>query len=193
VYLIVALPALTPEITPRLEIPTIEVLLLDQVPPPILVDKFAVFPTQIAEGPERVASTFLFTVIAIELSDEQFCTLVKVNVVVPSDAAVTVPELSILAISGLLLAQVPPEEGENEVVLPIQIAEGPVRFIEGLGLIVTGKDGFETQLVAALVKVKVAVPALIPVTSPVLLTVATPLLLLDHDPPVEGDNVVVDP
>jgi hypothetical protein len=59
------------------------------------------------------------------------------------------------------------------VVCPIQILLLPVIETVGLGFTVIGKVGDEGQPVIAEVKIKVAVPALIPVTTPLLFTVAT--------------------
>jgi hypothetical protein len=174
-------------------IDNIETSLLLQVPPLFVDDNEEVLPTQIEVGPEMMAGSFLLMVIVVLLSEAQFWPLVNLNVAVPSDKAVTNPALSMDAISGLLLDHTPPVLGERVVVLFIHIAEGPVKLIIGLGLIVNDKDGSETQFVVLFVNVKNAVPALIPVTTPALFIAAMLLLLLTQVPPVVGESADVDP
>jgi hypothetical protein len=119
--------------------------------------------------------------------------LVKVKVAVPADTPVTTPELVTVATAALLLAQVPPVEGDKPVVKPTQMLLGPLIFTTGKGLTVTGEVAADTQPVAVLVKVKVAKPADIPVTNPALVTVATLGSLLTQVPPLVGDKTVVEP
>jgi len=80
--------------------------------------------------------------------------------------------------------------GDNVVVPLTQITLGPVIFPTGQELIVTARVGNDIHP-PVFVKVKVADPTDSPVTLPSLLTVAILVLLLDHVPPVVGDNVVV--
>ena len=61
------------------------------------------------------------------------------------------------------------------------------------GTPVTCTETVLLQPVDVLVKVIIAVPCDTPVTTPVFVTVATPVLLLDHVPPVVGDNVQLFP
>lgn len=56
---------------------------------------------------------------------------VKIKVVVPALNAVTIPLLLIVATAGFVEVHVPPEEGKNEVVWPIQRVDNPVRLISG--------------------------------------------------------------
>lgn len=51
------------------------------------------------------------------------------NVAVPADTPVTTPALDTVATAGALLAQVPPEVGDNVVVLPAQMVFGPVILV----------------------------------------------------------------
>ena len=53
---------------------------------------------------------------------------VKVKVAEPGLTPVTVPALLMEAIDGLLLVQVPPTEGINEVWVPRQMVASPVRI-----------------------------------------------------------------
>ena len=64
---------------------------------------------------------------------------VKVNVALPWLIPVTRPLLVTLATDGLLLTQVPSETGESWVVVPVQIAVGPVTIATGVGATVTDK------------------------------------------------------
>lgn len=63
---------------------------------------------------------------------------VNVNVAAPGLTVVTLPALSIVAIAGSLLTQVPPVVGVNCVVLPIQTDDAPPK--SGRALIVTFSD-----------------------------------------------------
>ena len=119
--------------------------------------------------------------------------LVKVNIAVPAETAVTTPAFVTVATAGLLLTQVPPVVGDNVVVFPIQILLAPVMVATGNGLTVTADVGMDTQPVVPFVKVNVAVPPETAVTTPASVTVATVGLLLIQVPPVVGDNVVVAP
>jgi len=119
--------------------------------------------------------------------------LVKVKVAVPAETPVTTPASVTVATAALLLAQVPPVDGDRPVVKPTQIVLGPLIFTTGKGLTITGEVAADTQPVVVLVKVKVANPADMPVTNPALVTVATPGSLLSQVPPLVGDNTVVEP
>ncbi len=130
---------------------------------------------------------------AVGLDTQPVEVFVKVKVAVPPAMPVTTPALVTVATAVLLLAHVPPVEGDKVVVAPSQIVDAPVMLTVGLAIMVTALVAFETHPVAVLVKVNVAVPAAIPVTNPTFVTVATDVLLLTHVPPVVGDNVVVAP
>ena len=106
--------------------------------------------------------------------------------------AVTMPVALIVATLLLLLYHTPPLVGDNMVVYPIHKSCVGTLII-GLAITVTVLEGLEIQPVVLFVKVKVTVPAFTPTTYPALETVAIELLLLSHVPPVEGDNVVVEP
>lgn len=102
----------------------------------------------------------------------------------------TTPEFVTVATAVLLLVHVPPVVGDNVVVPLIQIALGPVILPTGQELTVIARVGNDIQP-PVFVKVKVADPTDNPVTIPSLLTLATFVLLLDHVPPLVGDNLVV--
>lgn len=86
----------------------------------------------------------------------------------------------------------PPDVGDKVDVDPSQMLVDPV--IETIGGVVTDKFsvGSLEQLLAVLVKVKLAVPVLTPVTTPALVTVATVTSELVHVPPVDGESWVVE-
>jgi hypothetical protein len=112
-----------------------------------------------------------------------------VNVTVPAERPVTKPEFVTDATRELLLAQVPPVEGDKLVVPLTQMLDPPVTT--GNGYTVT--YGVILLHPADEVKVKVAFPGDIPVTIPELVTVATEVLLLIQVPSASGDKVVVSP
>ena len=103
-----------------------------------------------------------------------------------------IPPLDMVAIASLLLVQVPLIAGVALEVAPTHILVGPLTTTIGLGLIVTGADGNETQPSVDL-NVKVTDPSATPVTTPPLVTVAIDGLLLVHVPPELGESVVVAP
>ena len=98
-----------------------------------------------------------------------------------------------VAIPGLELTHVPPDEGLSVVVVPLQIAVPPVTLATGSAFTVIKPVALEIQLVALSVNTKVAVPGAIPVTTPELVTVAILLLLDTQVPPLVGDKVVDNP
>lgn len=61
---------------------------------------------------------------------------VKIKVAVPLAIPVTRPLLFTIATEGLELAHIPPVEGDNVEVLPIQILDEPVIETVGLGVAV---------------------------------------------------------
>ena len=61
----------------------------------------------------------------------------KINFTLPCFLPVTTPAFVTVAISGLVLTQVPPEVGERVVVFPKQIVVLPVMTTIGFGLTVT--------------------------------------------------------
>ena len=54
-----------------------------------------------------------------------------------------------LATAGFVLIQVPPDVGDIDEVLPIQIEVGPVKTMVGIALTVTNADGLDTHPVAS--------------------------------------------
>lgn len=97
------------------------------------------------------------------------------------------------AIIELLLDQLPPEDGNSVVVVPIQIDCGPDTFTSGLPMTVSGVEALETHPVVVAVNVKVVVPVDTAVITPDKLICATAGLLLAHVPPEFGDIVVLVP
>ena len=95
---------------------------------------------------------------AVASDEHNVVELIKVNVAEPVLTPVTIPPLVTVATKGLELVQVPPDDGDNVVVEPIQILEGPMMLTTGFALMVTGVVAFEGQLVIELVNTKVAVP-----------------------------------
>ena len=94
-----------------------------------------------------------------------------------------------VAMAGLLLAQVPPDEASNsEVKDPVQTEVLPVM---GNTRLVTVNDTEEEQVEGAVYLI-VVVPVVTPVTRPAVLTEATAGLLLLHVPPVEVSLSVTD-
>ena len=90
------------------------------------------------------------------------------------------------ATEGLLLNQIPPDVGLNEVVFPKQMILLPVMVAVGFVSTFNGNELLEIQPVEVSVKVKVAVPKAIALTYPELFTVATEGLLLTQIPPEVG-------
>lgn len=111
----------------------------------------------------------------------------------PALAPVTTPSLVTEATAGALLTQVPSVFGDNVVDAPTQIVLAPVILTAGVGFTVTAAVGKDTQPVAVLVKVKVAVPAETAVMTPSLAIVATAGSLLAQVPPMVGEALVISP
>src|SRR6476620_10174514 len=88
------------------------------------------------------------------------------------------------------LAHVPPEVGDNVILLPTQTAAAAVTT--GFALTVT-EEVVLLQFVVASVKVNVTEPGATPVTKPAFVTVAFVLSELVHVPPEVGDNVILLP
>jgi hypothetical protein len=130
---------------------------------------------------------------AVAFDVQPVALLVKVKVTEPLLTPVTTPELFTVAIELLLLAHVPPVEGNKVVVLPTHMEEEPEIPTAGIAFMVIVAVGFEAHPVEVFVKVNVADPAADPVTRPALVTDATPELLLTQVPPDVGDKVVVEP
>ena len=116
---------------------------------------------------------------------------VNVKVTVPADIPVINPTLLIVATAGALLTHVPPMPGLAVIVVP---THNLVVGVLTTGSAFTVTEGVVLlQPVAVEVKVKVTVPAEIPVTNPALLIVATAGALLTHVPPTDGLAVIVAP
>lgn len=107
-------------------------LLLAHVPP-VAGDNVVVAFTQIAVAPDTVGKVYTVTGKVVPEHPE----IENVKVAVPARTPVTTPAFVTVATEGLLLIQVPPEEGDNVVVPVTQIAEGPVISATGVVLTVT--------------------------------------------------------
>jgi len=188
----VAVPPETPVTTPPLVTEATPGALLTQVPP-LAGDKVVVIPTQIVLPPVMLTVGVGFTVTAVVGIETHPEASVNVNVAVPAETAVTTPAFVTVATEALLLAQVPPVDGDKPVVAPIQILLGPVTLTIGVEVTVTVPVATETHPVLLLVKMNVDVPAETAVTTPAFVTVATPGFVLTQVPPEAGDKVVVAP
>jgi hypothetical protein len=132
VNVILAVPPVTPVTTPPLLIVATAGLELIQVPPVVGV-KLAVAPIQTVAGDGTVIIGNALTVIEAVVLLQVVVVFVNVKVEVPANNPVTTPALVTEAIVGLLLIQVPPDVGDNVMVLPTQT--GPVPEIIGVGRI----------------------------------------------------------
>src|SRR4029078_9663058 len=101
----VTLPAATPVMTPALVTVARALLLLVHVPP-VVGDRVAVAPTQMAAG--AVTTGKAFTVTAVVVLLQLVVVLVKVNVTLPGATPVMTPALVTVARALLLLVHVPP-------------------------------------------------------------------------------------
>ena len=185
----VTVPAEIPVINPALLIVATPGALLTHDPPALGV-AVIVLPTHIdADGVETTGGEEMVTVAVVAL---QAVTMdVNVNVTVPAAIPVINPVLFMVAIAGLLLAQMPPAPGLAFMVLPIhKVAEGVLTT--GGAFMVTGAV-VALQPFAVDVKVKVALPAETPVINPALVIVAMPGALLTQVPPAPGLAVIVLP
>lgn len=186
-------PADTPVTTPAFVTVATLAFVLTQVPP-VVGDKVVVKTTHTLVFPVILTTGIAFTVTAAVGAEIQpVAVLVKVKVAVPAATPVTTPLLETVATAGLLLVQVPPDEGDKPVVTPTQMLLGPLIPTVGKALTVIAEVGADTHPVLVLVKVKVAVPADTPETTPALVTVAIAGSLLAQVPPVVGDTVDVLP
>lgn len=92
---------------------------------------------------------------------------INVNVALPTDFPVTIPELFILATPLLLLIHIPPEVGDNEVVLLTQIPAAPKRETSGIPTTAIGVDNTAVQPSVDINKID-AFPLPTPVITPVV-------------------------
>jgi hypothetical protein len=189
VYVIVAVPADTPETTPEpFTIATLVLLLLHVPPESPLEVSVAVVPVDRVLVPEIVpalGNAFIVTVVEV-LVLQPFALTAYVTVAVPAATPDTTPEALTVATAVLLLDQVPPANPlvVRGVVAPAQIVVVP-EIVPALGnvFIVTVVEVLVLQPFALTEYVTVAVPAATPETTPEALTVATAVLLLDQVPP----------
>jgi hypothetical protein len=175
-----------------------EVLDDDHVPPVEVLVNVIEAPVVTEEAPVMVpASGVLFTVIVFVATDvPQLLVLEYVITTTPLPIPVTIPVLPTVAISVLLLVQLPPVVALARVVdAPMHNSELPTIVpMAMLSDTVTTIDPVAEPQVSELLYEIRAVPAPVPVTMPEALTVATAVLLLVHVPPELLEvNVVVDP
>jgi hypothetical protein len=141
-----------------------------------------------------ILTTGLFLTVTAPVGNEGHPVAVSVNVNVaePTDTPVTRPALFTVATAELLLAHVPPVFGDNCVVKPAQIEFEPTILTVGLGVIVIVMSLVQPEAVS--VNLTSLVPAVTPVTTlPTNVKDPVPPATSDHVPPVEGNNVAVDP
>lgn len=184
------MPAEIPVINPKSSIVATPRSLLDHVPP-VPGSAVMVAPTQTLS--EDVDTAGISAMLSVEVVLEQpVAVLVKVKLAVPNETPVIKPVAgSMVAAVGLLLIQVPPVVGLATIVTPIlNVADG--KLTVGGALTVTD-DVVLLHPDKVSVKVKVALPAAIPVTTPASVTVATVLSLLTQVPPAAGVKLIISP
>ena len=121
-------PVDKPVTIPELFTTATDGLLLDHTPPDAGIS-VVVVPGQIEVDPVTMAC--LPTIVTGLDGSELQPGWLKTKVTIPSVNAVTTPLLLTVAIDGSELTQVPPEVGDNVVVAPIQMTEGPVILAAG--------------------------------------------------------------
>lgn len=141
--------------------------------------------------PEVKPAPTVIAVVGLEVHPLEVC--VKVKVTLPEAIPVTTPVLVTVAMVAFDEDQVPPVEGDNVVVLPVQMVVGPVTDTTGRPFTVIEAEAFETHPVVVLVNVKLAVPEDTPVTIPLLVMDAMAGALDAQVPPVVGESEVVEP
>lgn len=168
----------------------IEVLLLTHTPPPIIVSVFVVamlLSIQIGPAPSRSTSYLGLMVPVSESELQPVAVLRNTNLTVPAEIPETKPALFTVATAGFELIHVPPVVGDNWLVNPAQIVDGPVKDAVAGIFTVTGNDWSEIQPVAS-VKVNLALPGPTAVTTPVTAsTIATEGLTAAQVPEPAGD------
>lgn len=131
----------------------------DQVPPGRDAVNEILDDSHTKSGPETLRLGAALTEMeAVALDAQSVVEFVNVKVAEPVATPVTIPPFVTVATEGLEDVHVPPVVGDNVVVDPIQIFEGPVILTVGLALMVIAVVAFEGQLVIELVNTKVAVP-----------------------------------
>jgi len=130
------------------------VLLLVYVPP-VEGESVVVSPIHNSSGPVKFGVIVSSTVIEIVFSDRQpLLESVKLKTAVPGLWPVTIPEPVTVAMEGLLLVHVPPEDGNKLEFSPMQMFEGPFKLTGGPTSTVTGPDVCLEHPVVDDVKVK---------------------------------------
>lgn len=132
----VALPADTPVTTPALVTDAIPGALLSHVPP-VDGDNVVVKPVQMLLTPAMLTTGKATTITGGVVAMQPVAVLVKVKLAEPPDTAVTIPAFETVATAGALLVQVPPETGNNVVVVPTQIVPAPSILTMGKAFTVT--------------------------------------------------------
>lgn len=184
----VAVPADTPVTTPAFVTVATVLSLLIQVPP-VEGLKLSVAATQsVADGALTMGSALIVRDDVVLL--QPVSVSVKVNVTEPAVTPVTSPTFVTVAIALLLLSHVPPVEGLKFIVAPMQ---SETKGALTVGCCMSTGTELLLQPVVASVKVKIALPAEIPVARPAFVTVATAGLVLIQVPLVLGNRFAVAP
>lgn len=185
-----AFPGVTPVTIPPLVIVATNGLVLVQVPPAVGVN-VVIDPTQIGLFPVITATGLAFTTTGAVGSETQPVEdWVYTKVALPGLIPMTRPALLTVAMVGFKLDQLPLTVGDNEVLAPSQIVEGPIIVAAGLLFTVMVVEATDVHPVELSVNTKVAVPGATPVTMPLWLMVAILGLLLTQLPPLDGSKAV---
>lgn len=192
------MPAERPVTIPVLPTVATEILADDHVPLVEVLVNVMEDPAMTEDAPVIVpAIGVLFTVmVLVAIVVPQVFVFEYVITTTPLPIPVTIPVLPTVAISILLLVQLPPVIELIRVVdEPAHNSEAPVIVaISMLSDTVTITDPVAEPQESELLYEMIVVPVPTPVTIPEVLTVATATLLLLHDPPVLLDvNVAVSP
>src|SRR6202008_710714 len=197
-YVMVAVPCDTPVTSPVPFTVATAVLLDDQLPPAVTLDKVVFDPAHTVVVPvidATVGTSFTVTE-AVLFVVPQVLVTEYVMVAVPAVIPATSPVPFTVATAVLLDDQLPPAVTLDKVVFdPAHTVVVPViDATVGTSFTVTDAVLFVVPQVLVTEYVMVAIPCDTPVTSPVPFTVATAVLLVDQLPPaVTLDKVVFDP
>ncbi len=192
VYVNIAVPCDTPVMTPVVALTVaIELLLLTQTPPEGFAVVAIVLSIQIGPDPTSDTTGLGLIVPVMESELQPVAVRLKMNLTVPADIPDTRPALFTVAMAAFELVHVPPVVGDNWLVKPAQIVEGPVKDTAGGVLTVTGDELSEIQPLAS-VNVNRALPGPTAVTTPVLASmVATEGFKAVHVPALTGETASV--
>jgi hypothetical protein len=158
--------------------------------PPVVGVSCVVEPIQILVSPLMPTGTPFTTLMATVLSDlHPVADSSNTNVTDPTPVPVTTPLLVMVAIAGLLLVQLPPDDGIKLVVPLMQISLSPFKAVTGLLFTIMEMEPFEDgQPVLVFTKLKLVIPADKAMTLPLLFIEAIDGLVEVQTPPVEGNK-----